>query len=87
MLTSTRLHPRPDGWGVVFSGYIDIPADGLYTFTVNSDDGSRLFIAGVQVVDNDGSHSATEVAGDYRAAEEGSIRSVSSILRTPKESG
>jgi hypothetical protein len=58
------LHPRPDGWGVVFSGYIDMPADGIYTFTVNSDDGSRLIIAGVQVVDNDGSHSATEVAGD-----------------------
>jgi YVTN family beta-propeller protein len=58
------LHPRPDGWGVVFSGYLDIPADGIYTFTVNSDDGSRLFIAGVQVVDNDGSHSPTEVAGD-----------------------
>jgi hypothetical protein len=36
----------------------------VYTFTVNSDDGSRLFIADVQVVDNDGSHSATEVTGD-----------------------
>src|SRR5262249_45755005 len=36
---------------------------GLYTFFLNSDDGSRLFINGNLVVDNGGVHAALEIAG------------------------
>ena len=49
--------------GVVYSGYIKIPADGIYTFYSLSDDGSVLFIDGELIVDNDGSHRARERSG------------------------
>ena len=39
--------------GLIISGYIDIPADGIYTFALKSDDGSWLKIDGNMVVDND----------------------------------
>ena len=38
-------------------------AEGRYTFFVESDDGSRLFIDGKQVLDNGGAHVMEEVAG------------------------
>ena len=52
-----------DGYGLVFSGYVEVPASGDYTFYVNSDDGSRLWIGDTLVVDNDGLHGQTEVSG------------------------
>ncbi len=39
--------------GLIISGYIRIPADGIYTFALKSDDGSLLTIDGNLVVDND----------------------------------
>jgi len=47
----------------VFEGFLDIPADDLYLFSLTSDDGSRLFINGQTVVDNDGLHGAQEKRG------------------------
>ena len=35
---------RPEHVGLEFTGYLQIPRDGLYTFFLTSDDGSRLFI-------------------------------------------
>jgi len=49
---------RLDHYAVQYQGYIDIPATGIFTFYVHSDDGSKLYIGGEMVVDNDGSHSA-----------------------------
>lgn len=46
------------------NGYIHIPKDGLYTFSTESDDGSRLLIGSDLVVDNDGLHSMVERKGD-----------------------
>jgi parallel beta-helix repeat protein len=46
-----------------FTGYVDVPADGQYTFYTTSDDGSKLYIDNVPVVDNDGLHSAIEKSG------------------------
>jgi signal transduction histidine kinase len=37
--------PHPEHIGVKFSGLMEVPEDGLYTFYIRSDDGSRLFIA------------------------------------------
>jgi len=48
---------------VVFEGLVDIPEAGTYTFYVNSDDGSRLFIGDEQIVDNDGLHGMNEESG------------------------
>ena len=47
---------RPDSFGYVFEGSLKVPADGDYTFTLDSDDGSRLTINGKQVLEYDGIH-------------------------------
>ncbi|NUQ23215.1 MAG: alpha-L-fucosidase [Saprospiraceae bacterium] len=52
-----------DHYGIVFEGYIDIPADDIYRFILASDDGSRLYVNNRLVVDNDGLHGAREVGG------------------------
>lgn len=54
---------RTDQIGFSFTGYVTVPADGVYTFYTTSDDGSKLFIDNVQVVDNDGLHGAQEKSG------------------------
>ena len=46
-----------------FTGYVDVPADGIYAFSVLSDEGSRLWIGDRLVVDNDGAHAPTEKRG------------------------
>ena len=46
-----------ENFGVVFEGDIEIAKKGDYTFNLGSDDGSRLYINGKLVVDNDGVHS------------------------------
>jgi hexosaminidase len=54
----------PEQFGLIYKGFIEIPADGVYTFGINSNDGSTLYIADQMVVDNDGSHSAHEEEGE-----------------------
>ena len=54
---------RENQFGFRFSGYIQVPRDGLYTFTTRTDDGSTLFIGDKQVVDNDGLHGTRDAAG------------------------
>ncbi len=51
-----------DHFGIIFSGFITAPIDGLYTFATKSDDGSTLKIGGVNLIDNDGSHSLTKAS-------------------------
>ena len=53
---------KNDYFGFKFTGYIDIPTDGLYTFYISSDDGSKLFIGSTLVVNNDGRHTVTETS-------------------------
>ena len=43
-----------------FSGTVSIPTAGDYTFFLTSDDGSRLLVNGVEVVNNDGLHGALQ---------------------------
>jgi hypothetical protein len=38
------VRTRDEEVGLQFTGYLDVPRDGLYTFHVSSDDGSRLSI-------------------------------------------
>lgn len=47
---------RDAQFGFVFSGFVKVPQDGVYTFYTASDDGSRLYIGDVEVVNNDGLH-------------------------------
>jgi parallel beta-helix repeat protein len=54
---------RSDQYGFNFSGFINVPADGVYTFYTSSDDGSSLYIDNVLTVNNDGLHGTTEKSG------------------------
>ncbi|MHC4543086.1 MAG: FN3 associated domain-containing protein, partial [Planctomycetota bacterium] len=54
---------RDDYFGFRFTGFIEVPLDGVYTFYTTSDDGSLLFIDGYLVVNNDGNHSVQERSG------------------------
>lgn len=53
-----------DGFGFVFEGYLDVPSDGLYTFYTSSNDGSKLYIGSIEVVDNDSVHGMQEASGE-----------------------
>jgi hypothetical protein len=57
------VRKRDDNFALRFTGYVEVPTDGIYTFYLNSDDGSRLLIGSEVVVDNDGLHAAVEVPG------------------------
>jgi hypothetical protein len=47
---------------------VTVPAGGNYQFFLNSDDGSILYIDGVKVIDNDGTHSQIEKSGSKQLA-------------------
>jgi len=50
-----------DNFGYVYQGFINITTAGDYLFRTTSDDGSVLFIDGVEVVSNDALQPATTV--------------------------
>jgi alpha-N-acetylglucosaminidase len=54
---------RLKNYALDFTGYLLIDTSGDYTFTTESDDGSRLYIDGLCVVENDGYHGAREKWG------------------------
>ncbi len=54
---------REEDFGLTFSGYFLAPTEGLYEFSLSSDDGSRLFIGDSLVVENDGLHGGGDVVG------------------------
>ncbi|AGA25359.1 DUF1553 domain-containing protein [Singulisphaera acidiphila] len=51
---------RNEAFGFVFEGVLIVPEDGNYTFHLDSDDGSRLSVAGQMVVEYDGIHGTGE---------------------------
>jgi hypothetical protein len=55
-----------DNWGMVLEGNLEIDKAGEYTFHLNSDDGSKLFINDKVIIDNDGDHSPLELSGKAR---------------------
>jgi PA14 domain-containing protein len=52
----------PDTFGVTWTGYLTV-AGGVYDFSTTSDDGSRLYIDDLLVVDNGGNHSVQTRTG------------------------
>jgi len=64
--TATGFNWHPFGlldFGADITGALAVSADGTYTFTLDSDDGSLLFIDGVLVVDNGNTHGPTAISG------------------------
>jgi alpha-L-fucosidase len=54
---------RSENTGMIYEGYINISLDAVYHFYLSSDDGSKLFIDGEEVIDNDGLHGDNEKSG------------------------
>ena len=52
-----------NNWGARFSGLINIPEAGNWTFYLNSDDGSELWINDVSIIQNYGMHGMREYSG------------------------
>ncbi|MCE6990865.1 alkaline phosphatase family protein [Dyadobacter sp. CY323] len=57
------LEKGNESFAVNFEGFIRIDQPGKYLFTTQSDDGSKLFVDGKEVVDNDGNHGVKEETG------------------------
>jgi hypothetical protein len=55
---------KKNDFGHVFKGSLHIEKRGTYEFQTTSDDGSRLFINGFPVVDNDGLHGRKTISGE-----------------------
>ena len=70
-LDPSKLKNREDHFGLKFTGYINLPVKGEYIFSLISDDGSKLYIDGKTVVDNDGNHGEKEVTGGAVKLSEG----------------
>ena len=52
-----------DNFGFRFTGYILVPADGIYSFYTSSDEGSKLYIGDSLIVNNDSLHTNQERSG------------------------
>ena len=65
VIADFTLEPRErdDHFGFVYEGWLKIEEAGYYTFYLNSDDGSTLFINERLMIDNDGWHAPVEKAG------------------------
>jgi S1-C subfamily serine protease len=62
-----RIPKLPDdNYALALEGYIDIPATGVWTIAIASDDGSRLYLDGALLVDNDGAHPMQWASGRGR---------------------
>jgi len=48
--------PNPNNFALLIEGYVEIKEDGYYTFLLNSDDGSRLYLGDKLLIDYDGIH-------------------------------
>ncbi|MES2569984.1 MAG: PA14 domain-containing protein, partial [Verrucomicrobiota bacterium] len=64
-LPSNQLELKLDDYrnqfGVVYTGKLEAPVQGDYTFSVAGDDGVRIFLDGKKVVEADGIHPASEI--------------------------
>ena len=54
---------RGDNFCFRFTGEVNVPTTGEWTFYLKSDDGSRLWIDGEELINNDGNHAPTERSG------------------------
>ena len=57
------IDAREDNFALVMEGFVEVSHTGIHTFYLNSDDGSKLYVNDVLVVDHDGCHSALQKTG------------------------
>ena len=65
IMTTFKLEPRDDVnvFGYIYSGYLLVAKNGIYTFYLESNDGSKLYINNEELINNDGGHPAQEKSG------------------------
>ena len=57
---TTSQRNRNMNYAFIFSGFVEIEEDGVYTFYLTSNDGSRLYLNNESVINNDGAHGKRE---------------------------
>ncbi|MCD6598395.1 MAG: exo-alpha-sialidase [Bacteroidales bacterium] len=57
---SIENSPQSTNFAYIFEGFIKVPKEGKYTFYLESNDGSVLWLDGYKLIDNDGAHGAYE---------------------------
>jgi len=60
-LVEIKLDDYKNQFGLVYTGKLEAPKDGEYTFYIAGDDGVRLLMNGKKVVEHDGIHSAADI--------------------------
>ncbi len=60
---SREVADREEQYALVWRGFIEVPEDGMFEFSLVSDDGSTLQIGDEVVVNNDGFHGSEERTG------------------------
>jgi hypothetical protein len=68
-VVSNTVAGRDSLFAIVFDGYINVPADGVYGLYINSDDGSKMTIDSTDPVMNDGIHGMKEEGRSYPLAQ------------------
>ncbi len=63
---SLEVAQSESNYAIRFTGVFIAPRDGEYTFTLTSDDGSKLYIGDQLVVDNDGIHAPITKSGSAK---------------------
>ena len=62
-----EIHGLPeDDYALVLEGYLEIPETGVWTLAIGSDDGSRIYVNGELVANNDGPHPMQWASGRDR---------------------
>jgi len=64
---SLDIKQKRDKFAFIYEGYVVLPKTTTYKVYLGSDDGSRLFIGGQEMVDHDGSHSYSEKSTTFKA--------------------
>ncbi|MFO1513691.1 MAG: LamG-like jellyroll fold domain-containing protein [Verrucomicrobiota bacterium] len=54
---------RRNGYAFNYTGFITVPADGIYSFTLQSCAGSKLYVDGGLTINHDGNHSPSPLSG------------------------
>ena len=62
-VADTSVRQRDTQHALLFTGYLKVLADGMYTIHVTSDDGSRLWIHDELLIEHDGLHAASDESG------------------------
>ena len=57
---TTSLRSRDVNYAYIYFGYIKVPEDGVYTFYLTSNDGSRFYLNDELAINNDGPHGVRE---------------------------